>query len=573
MRGRPLIPAAVGVLLAALALPAAASAHAVLERTVPERGANLASAPAAVELTFNEPVEASFGAVRVFDAAGNQVEAGDPIRPGDDAAAIGVALPPDLPDGTYTATYRVISADAHPVSGGFVFSVGEAGAAPRESVSDLLAGSDAGPVTGAAAGVARYLTYAATALVVGGLALALLAFGPAVRAGAWPEADGAFNAALARVLLGAAAVGLLAGAAAIVLQGATAAGTSFWDALDPDVVGEVLETRFGVVWGLREIAWLAIGATVLVARPLRLTGTRLAVLAAPIVFLLIAPALSGHASTQSPTALLAPADVVHVSAMSVWVGGIAAILVCVRAATARLEPADRTRLLAGTLTRFSAMALVAVIALVATGTVQSIVHLEAVSDLWDTGFGRAVAVKIGLVAALVAIGALHRRRLLPELSAAAVEGSPPGTAGRLTRRALTAEAALFAAVLTATAVLVGQTPPDALSEGPQSATAELDGARVDLTVDPALAGSNEVHIYLFDAEDGTQYDELRAVELTATLPAKDVGPIEIEIDKAGPGHYTAADAALGIAGEWTLALSGRLSRFEAPRTNFRIEIE
>ena len=375
------------------------------------------------------------------------------------------------------------------------------------------------------------------------------------------------------MLLGAAAVGLLAGAAGIVLQGATAAGTTFWDALDPDVIGEVLETRFGTVWGLRELAWLAIAATVLVARPLRLTAARLAVLGAPVLFLLIAPALAGHASTQSPTALLAPADVVHVSAMSVWVGGIASILLCVRRATARLEPGHRTRLLAGTLTRFSTMALAAVIALVATGTTQSIIHLEAVSDLWDTGFGRAVAVKIGLVSALVAIGAIHRRRLLPRLGAAAEEGAPPGTAGRLTRRALTAEAALFAAVLAATAVLVGQTPPDALSEGPQSAAGELDGARVDLTVDPALAGSNEVHIYLFDAVDGSQYDELRAVQLEAELPAKDVGPIEIELDKAGPGHYTAADAALGIAGEWTLELSGRRSRFEAPRTNFQIEIE
>ncbi len=573
MTAARIIAGAVVAVVLALTLPAAAAAHAVVERTVPERGADLAQAPEAVELYFNEPVEASFGAVRVYDSSGNQVSDGGAIRPGDDSAAIGVALPADLGDGTYTATYRVISADAHPISGGFVFSVGDAGAAPASSVSDLLGGSYAGPVTGAVAGVMRFLTYAATALAIGALALALLAFGPAVRSGSWAAAEDAFNRSLSGVLLGAALVGLAAGAAGIALQGATAAGTSFWDALDPDVVGEVLETRFGTVWSLRGVAWLVLALAVLAARPLQLTRVRIAALAVPAAFLLVAPALAGHPSTQSPTGVLIPANVLHVAAMSVWVGGIAATLVCVRAATAPLEGAERTRLLAGTLTRFSGIALIAVLALVASGIAQTIVHLEGVSDLWNTGFGRALAVKIGLVAALAAIGALQRRRLLPGLGAAAGAGAPPGAAGRLTRRALTAEVALFAAALAATAVLVGQTPPSALSEGPQSATAELGPARVDLTVDPALAGSNEVHVYLFDAADGSQYDDLRAVELDAVLPDEDVGPIEIELQKSGPGHYTAPDAALGIAGEWRLELSGRLSRFEAPRTTFDIEIE
>jgi copper transport protein len=553
----------------ALSLTGAAPAlgHAVLERTVPERGADLEVPPEAIELYFNEPVEASFGAVRVYDSSGAQVDDGELLRPGDDSAAIGVGLPSDLPEGTYTATYRVISADSHPISGGFVFSVGDPGEAPAAAVSDLLAGTDSGPITDTAAGVMRFVTYAATALVVGGLLFAALVFGrvPAVAR----DTTDRFHRRLRPVIAGAAVAGLAAGAAGIVLQGATASGTTFWDALDPDVVGDVLSTRFGTIWGLRELAWLAI----LLAAPLLARGWKgLAAAAVPAAFLCLAPALAGHAGAQSPSGLLVPSNAVHVAAMSLWVGGIVALLVAVRAATQGLEPAGRTRLLADTLLRFSPLALVAVIALVATGVVQAIVHLDRVSDLWDTGFGRALAVKAGLVVVLIGIGALHRRRNLPEMRAAAATGEAPGGAGRLVRRALTAEVALFAGALAATAVLVGQPPPSAVSAGPQSASAALGEAQVDLTVDPALAGSNDVHIYLLDAEDGSPYDELRSVSLDATLAERDIGPLEIDLRKAGPGHYTAPDAALGVPGEWTLEVTGRASRFEAPRAEIEVEI-
>ncbi len=128
-------------------LPGSAGAHALLERTEPERGAGLQSPPNEVAFFFSEPVEASFGAVRVFEANGDQVETGEIVRPEGKSDAVAVELPSDLADGTYTATYRVISADSHPVSGGFVFSVGDPGAGPAESVSELLDQSDVGPVT------------------------------------------------------------------------------------------------------------------------------------------------------------------------------------------------------------------------------------------------------------------------------------------------------------------------------------------------------------------------------------------------------------------------------------------
>src|SRR6476661_956616 len=163
---------AIALVLALLA-PVSALAHAQLEGTSPERGAVVKKEPAAVVFRFDEPVEGNFGAVRVYDADGSRVDEGDAFHPGGEGPRLGVHLEPGLPDGSYTATYRVISADGHIVSSGFVFSIGEPGRTPKETVSELTAGSGSGPVTETAFGLARGLQYMAIALAVGGLAFLL----------------------------------------------------------------------------------------------------------------------------------------------------------------------------------------------------------------------------------------------------------------------------------------------------------------------------------------------------------------------------------------------------------------
>ena len=155
------------------------------------------------------------------------------------------------------------------------------------------------------------------------------------------------------------------------------------------------------------------------------------------------------------------------------------------AATARLEPGDRTRLLASCLYRFSPFALGSVAALLATGTLQSILHLGSLSDLVDTAFGRAILVKASLVLALIGLGTLNRRRSLPRLREIATRGGSPGREGRLLRNILRTEVALLATVLAVTAALTSYPPPDSLAQGPFSTTGDLGAARMELTVEPA----------------------------------------------------------------------------------------
>jgi copper transport protein len=344
----------------------------------------------------------------------------------------------------------------------------------------------------------------------------------------------------------------------------------------------VLDTRFGTVWGLRLVGWLVLGGLLAfsfagqrapVLRPASLGATGLApaprpplaaliALTAVSAFLCLTPALAGHASTLSPGWLLVPANFLHVAAMSVWVGGVAMLLLAVPAATRRLAPAERTNLLATVVSGFSSIALVAVGGLVASGAVQAIVEVDSLSDLLDTAFGRAVLIKIGLAAALIALGAWNRQRVRPRLAARDAAGESPGAAGVGLRRSLRAEIALMAAVLGVTAALVSYAPATGAT-GPFSTSENLGPARVELTVDPATAGANELHVYMFDRRTGAQFGRVEELTIAARLAEKDIGPLRLDAEKAGPGHYVVRHAALSPAGDWRLDLTARVSEFDA----------
>jgi copper transport protein len=555
--------AALAALLVLAVAPASALAHATLEATQPERGAVAKAEPQRILLRFDESVEGNFGAVRVFDARGDRVDRGPVTHPGGTGAQLAVALKPGLPKGTYTATYRVISADSHPVSGGFVFSIGAAGAPPAETVGDLLAGSSTGRTTEVAFGIARGADYLAIALVLGTLLFGLLSW-----RGAPPAADAAFARRARTLLLGGAALGVVAGCAGIVLQGATAGGTSFWTALDPSTVREVLGTRFGTVWGLRIVDFVLIAALVVTVGRARV----LAALALPAAFLAVTPALGGHATTQHPVALLAPLDVIHVVAMSAWVGGLVALVFAVPAATRALEVAERTALLSATLSRFSAVALTSVAALIASGTVQSIVHLRSFGDFLHTAFGRAVLIKIIILVGLVGLGALNRQRSLPRLRAAAASGATPGAVGRVLRTTLRVEVALVVVVLGVTAALVSYAPPSALSAGPFSKNVRTGPLEVELTVDPARTGANAVHVYLFRASDGAPFAATKELTLEARLPSKSIGPLTGTVHRAGPGHYVADALTLAPGGTWRVTVTDRVSAFDEYTTTFSVPV-
>jgi copper transport protein len=580
-------------ILGSLALPALANAHAVLEKTSPARGVTVKRNPGQVSFVFSEPVEGSFGAVRVFDANGQRVDTGNVFRPSGDKS-VGVKLESDLPRGSYTATYRVISADAHPVSGGFVFSVGAAGAVGK-SVSELTAESDVGTVTDVAFGIARGVTYASIALAIGCLLFLLAVWLPGLRSVAgheqeWLTASEAFASRLRILMIVALSAGLVSELLQIVLQGATAAGVTFWSALDADVVREVLKTRFGTVhliaasvFGSALILFSArswvpslrpvtVGAAGL-SPPNRMDLAQLALVGALFGFLALSPALSGHASSQSPSGLLIPLDFMHVVAMSVWIGGLVTLVLALPSATRAFTTPDRTRLLVAALIRFSPLALASVCVLLATGLVQSFVHIRSFDNLIHTGYGRAVLVKFCMLLGLIALGAHNRNRALPRLKRLAADGRSPGIPGIALRRALRTEIGLLAIVLGVTALLVSYAPANTPSTGPFAATKIVGPLEMQVTVDPASVGRNEMHLFMFRSRDGSQFNATKELKVRLSEPDKGIGPVEVKPTKAGPGHYVVPAADFGVAGDWKVAFAARVSEFDQYETTVEVPID
>ncbi|MGH2834007.1 MAG: CopD family protein, partial [Solirubrobacteraceae bacterium] len=502
---------------------------------------------------------------------------------------MGVGLKAHLPDGTYTGTYRVISADTHIVYGGLVFSIGHAGPAPKFTVAGLIDKNKSGKVTEVAFGVVRGLNYLTLAFMLGGLTFLFLAWLPGLTAVAesqerWSNASGVFASRLWKIFLFAIVVGVIVSVLGVLLQGASAAGVSLWSSLKNSIINNTLESRFGRVWGARAIDWLLLGALLLGARAMgrhaigvlkpltndaeQMTLTRrppvviLVLLGICAGYLAITPALAGHASIESPVAVFFSSDALHVLAGSVWVGGIACLLFALPGATRQLEGGERSRLLLATLTRFSPLALGAVVVIAVTGVTQAYIDVRSFHGLFHTTYGTLIIIKILLLLALIGFGFINRERVIPTLERVVGDGGSPGGVGALARRTMRGEFAVMLCVFGVTAALISYAPPIDAASGPFSTNTTLGPAELEMTVEPAKVGLNTIHLYLIDAKTGAQFTATKELTATAKLPSKDIGPLPLKANLAGPGHYVLDSAVLSPGGTWSIEIIDRVSEFE-----------
>jgi copper transport protein len=571
-----------GVLLLLVHAPTA-SAHAQLLGTTPLPGSVVRQRPREVIFKFNQAVGGTLGAVRVYNARGEEVDNLDVGHPEGQEHWMGVGLKPGLPDGTYTATYRVISADTHIVYGGLVFSIGHAGPAPKVSVAGLIGRNKTGEVTEVAFGAIRAFDYVSLALFIGGLAFMLVAWLPGLAAVAdggpsesasgaskprsdWQAASRAFARRLRWLLLTAVVLGVVVSVVGILLQGASAAGVSLGTSLKGAVIDNTLDSRFGEVWGARAIDWLVLGGVLLATGVPRGEGRParriIVVLGIGCAYLAITPALAGHASIQSPIAVFFGSDVLHVLGASVWVGGIACLLLALPVATRKLERTDRGRLLLAVLARFSPLALASVIAIAVTGVVQAYIDVRSLEGLLHTTYGALILIKVALLGALIGLGWVNRERVIPALRRIVDAGGAPGKTGALARRTMRGEIALMLVVFGVTAALVSYAPPIDAASGPFATNTKLGPIELEMTVEPAKVGLNTVHLYLIDAQDGAQYTGTKELLVSGRLPSKGIGPLALHPIVAGPGHYILNSAVLSPGGTWQLEITDRVSEFE-----------
>jgi copper transport protein len=542
-RGAIVIAAVVAALVA---VPIAAG-HAQLVGTTPANDAVLMRQPRSVVLRFNEPVESAFGSVRAYDSGARRVDDGRIERPNERSLSVG--LERRLARGTYTVTWHVVSADSHPVSGAFVFHIQEPGANPGGIATQVLESGTPRSVTVLFA-VSRALFFALLLLVVGGA----LALSYPLRAAAQDLRARLFTAlAVWAAMLTVVALG------SVVLQGAKAGGFGLGDAVRWDSVQAVLETRFGKVALAQAALGLAIGAIALAARPGKQPlELALLVVAAALV---PTPSLAGHAGVRGGLALVS--DIVHVASAAVWTGGLAFVVAALLAAGTQRWP-----LAAGAVPRFSKVAVVAVAALLVSGSVNGYEEVGAWRGLWDTTYGLLLLAKVALVLPVLALGAYNNRYAVPRLKRQLASPSEQ----RRFLRAAGAELMLVVAIVGVTAVLVTEPPArgSVAPRGPYATTVRLGGLEANVVVDPATVGLNVIHVYLTD-RSGRPVD-VDEVRLSASLPSKALGPLRFPAHPLAPGHYAVHGAQLALAGDWQLRIDARRGEFEALTAKVSIPI-
>jgi copper transport protein len=372
MRGRFLLAAA----FVALAVPGAASAHAVLQRSVPADRAVVKSAPAVVRFFYDDPVEPAPGIAAIRNGGGSVLGA----KPHTVGRELIVPLKPGLGDGVYSVRWQVVSADGHETGGVIAFAVGAG-----TPVAALTATSS-GP--GPLVVITRWLWFLGLLAAAGVAVFHMVVWRPTVAeadAGgenleASERREGSFVLGVCFVLALAGALGLLA--------------------LSHDVEA----TRFGRVL-IAGAALAGIGAAAALLSFVTRYARPVALLTA--VAMLPLPTLAGHALDPVSSRLDVVVDVAHVTAAGVWLGGLISLLVIAPRAAAVLRE-RRSTFLQPLAVRFSSLALAAVALLVASGIWRAVVELSAISQLWTTGYGRAIMVKSALLLFTLALAARNR---------------------------------------------------------------------------------------------------------------------------------------------------------------------
>ena len=409
--------------VAALVAPAAAWAHATLEKEFPGFQQELQVSPKQIRLQFDQFVQ--FPYVEVLDQKGVN-------HAGTAKAAAREVLAPvhTLPTGNYTVRWHALSADGHVVSGVWTFGVRVKALPPTEAFGA------SGPTR--TEDVVRWLYFVALALVIGSLGFRLLC----LRGLALPHA-------VEKRLYLVGGIGVISvlelGILAFALRCEDVLQLPFSKFFYGDLSPIANDTRFGKAFIAMTLGFALVAAFIYLSWLLDSERLLVPALVISLVFL-SGLSVSGHDAVDPGSSKWSElADYVHLSAASLWIGGLVSLAVCVWPAAPELRRQ--------VFVRFSRFATFLVALVLAAGIYLAIVRLPHLHDLWSQGYGQVLLVKISLVAVVLAWGAVHHFFVRPRLARAG-----DGFAARV-GRSLIGEMSVALAILLVAAVLTDSRPP------------------------------------------------------------------------------------------------------------------
>ncbi|MBV8718692.1 MAG: CopD family protein [Chloroflexi bacterium] len=551
-------------------VPATASAHANLDRADPPPGSQLDQPPTQLHLTFSEAVDGSFSRVQLLNTKGDAVDRGDShVAPGDPLSLI-VSVPDQLPNGVYTVAWRTLSAvDGHTVNGAYPLIVGPM---PAEGLPVSSAASSQATFDVATA-VARWWFSLAGSAVFGILVSWQLILRP-LFGRSNPAALPLAAARARRVVLISAGVLLVGTLFTAIAQAASAAEVPLWGVFGQPLVDLLGRGRFAALWWAR-LALVAVALGMLAWRGVRRWPGQVALAATGLA--LLTSSLNSHGAALLSGAYLGVAvDWLHFVAVATWIGGLLSLaLILPTAVQASQSMGDRV--LARAVSRFSNLALISVLVIVATGTFQAWLEVGSWDGLVQTAYGLSVTTKIGLLVLMLLFAAFNLLIARPGLARMAATGSS-AAASALARRfsmSIRTEVALGIVVLGVAAILTGLSPArnDLARQssgditGPVDQQVNSNGLNARIQITPNALGINRLAVEL----PGIDPAQVERVQLTLTYLDQELGsqPIVLTESSSAPDTWETTTPALSQAGTWQAEMLVRRTGQDDARTALR----
>ncbi|HHQ1149225.1 TPA: copper resistance CopC/CopD family protein [Listeria innocua] len=515
------------------------SAHAYLENSNPADQSHIKTAPEKVTLVFNEEIEADFPLIEVKDSSGKRVETGKTAVSKKNDHMVEASLPAELKADVYSVSWRVVSADGHAVSGVISFKLGDTKATFQSTevpsnAFDLQISS-----------VQKAILYIGFSLFIG-----MLVFG----LGLYPRKEqltAKITTRLKKIIWFALAFLGTALLMQLFVQTSITTGVSISESFQPDKLAAFLTTKTGYIWLSELISWLmlAIFTVIMVRKNKQWSWFALLTESALIGYLIFAKAQNGHAAASADKIVSITADMLHMIAASVWVGGILVLLFV-------LPKTGKAREI---WSRFAIVAIIAVASILVSGLLMAVMNIGQMSNLFTTNYGQILLFKIGLFLLMALLGLGHYIYLKLKNK-------------KLPFKTILIELIIGTIILIVASVLTNvQTPPPPAPKAfDETIAAEGENAKINLRVEPATVGQNQF-IITFTSADGATKTDFEQVTIT-TKSTKTDEKATFQAKLANENQYFAEGLYINQTGKWEITVHGLSKDFTDINQTFTTNI-
>lgn len=523
--------------------PQQTSAHAYIIKSSPVENENLSKPPDHISIQFSESVQSGFHSLVVMDSSGKQV----PLKNEDinvkNHSILEAQIKEDMPDGTYSIQWKVVSADGHPVQGVIPFSIGK-----DQEQSSVLKAETTGYVPKADMIVLRWLLYISFALYIG-----IIVFNLFIYKRKQEEANMTIHSKSVKLIWLAWLGMFISLTLNLPLQTTINAGVTWGEAFKPDLLTETVnQTTLGSIWLIQMVCIIGLFITTYFATQSRSVSSFKDWVISLLFFigLLISKSLTSHAAGSTHEIMAVFMDFLHLLAASIWLGTLFSLIF--------LLPRGQKTKYWQSIHRFSFWAMMSVAIILLTGIYGSFEYISTFSSLFNSNYGKVLIGKVLLFLIMLVLGIFHYYK-------------GEKRANKRITRTIGFEFGVGLLVIILAAILTNL--PTAISvPTPFNQTKILEnGNKVILQISPNVEGINSFKVALKN-EEGAPVSNIEQVQLTFTSLDMKMDENTIIVPKYSSGMFQTKGMYLNMAGKWQVSVHMLTKSLDSYDIDFQPEV-